>query len=60
MLFELYRRLLREVAGPVEEELRKALEEVVVKWLTDLGEGRELRPGDLEELRRRIREVHKL
>lgn len=53
-------QILKKLTEPLEEELKKAIHEVVVQWLTDLGEARPLQQTDLEELRRRLRDLHKL
>ncbi|MEM0370560.1 MAG: hypothetical protein QW680_08545 [Pyrobaculum sp.] len=59
MLSEVF-QILKKLTEPLEEELKKAIHEVVVQWLTDLGEARPLQQTDLEELRRRLRDLHKL
>ncbi|CCC80714.1 hypothetical protein [Thermoproteus tenax] len=40
---EIKEALLKPITEPIERELKEALGEVLYRWLTDLGQARELR-----------------
>ncbi|MGC9119388.1 MAG: hypothetical protein ACP5I3_10425 [Thermoproteus sp.] len=56
---ELRAALVEPVAGPVRDELKKALSAVLYSWVTDLGSAKELEGSDLEELYKKIKEHFK-
>ncbi|MGB9704532.1 MAG: hypothetical protein ACPL3C_03705 [Pyrobaculum sp.] len=47
--------LKKSIVKPIEEELQKAVQDVLYKWVTDLGSARELAPADVKELMEKVK-----